>query len=174
MTKGLSTARGSRWHAKAVAMAAVGSSSLSVDVLKHQTIGVRRWKNNVQRSRKELANIAMSARPLSHELIPRILAESWMSVRPSKARKLFVAFQESFQRCATGCPVTTAVSCCGHEASPEYRFGHTGGRAGRNSRCRRACNYQGDTVARFSASERTNRYRASSSCTRGVSRQTRM
>lgn len=172
MTKGVSIPRGARRHANAVAVAGLESGSLNVDVSKRETIGVR--QDIVESSRKDLANIATSATLLSPELIPRSVVESWMSIRRSKARRLFTGFQEGFRRCATGCPVRSAVRCRGHAASPHYRFGHAGSRAGCNLRYRKASDHQEDTVSCVSASERTNRYRASSGCTRGVSCQTRM
>jgi hypothetical protein len=110
-----------------------------------EPIAVGRWKNIVESLRKELANIAMVAELLRDMLIPLGVAECSAMSATSKRRVL-----------------------------PQGQLRSVGGREGWGSRHLSTCSYRGDAVVHFSSSERTDSYRASSTCTRGGSRQTRM
>ena len=109
--------------------------------------GVGKWKNLTESLRKELANIAMVAELLRDMLIPRGVAE-WRTV--------------------------SATSVCKRQVLPQGQLQNVRGRGEWDSRHLSTCSYRGDAVVHFSSSERTDSYRASSTCTRGGSRQTRM
>jgi hypothetical protein len=111
------------------------------------TIAVGRGKTNTESLRKELANITMSTELLRDMLIP-------------------VGFGK--------CSATRVPSLRGHRILPQGQHRKVRGHRGWDSGRRSTCCYQGDAVVHFSSSERTDSYRASSTCTRGGSRQTRM
>jgi hypothetical protein len=112
-----------------------------------RTIGVGRRKNITKSLRKELANIAMLAGPLRDMLIPLGVAE---------------------------CAAMSATSVCKRRVLPQGQIRNVRGRRGWDSGHLSTCSYRGDAVVHFSSSERTDSYRASSTYTRGGSRQTRM
>ena len=112
-----------------------------------RTIGVGRWKNISESLRKELANIAMLAGLLRDMLILRGVAE---------------------------CRTVSATSVCKRRVLPQGQLQNVKGRGDWDSRHLSTCSYRGDAVVHFSSSERTDSYRASSTYTRGGSRQTRM
>jgi len=112
-----------------------------------ETIGVGRWKNFAESLRKELANIAMVAELLRDMLILRGVAE---------------------------CRTVSATSVCKRRVLPQGQLQNVKGRGDWDSRHLSTCSYRGDAVVHFSSSERTDSYRASSTYTRGGSRQTRM
>jgi hypothetical protein len=111
------------------------------------TIGVGRAKTNTESVRKELANISMSAELLRDMLAPLRLGECSARSAPSVHSRR--ALTQGHLR--------------GGRRSKRWDSGH-----------RSTCSYQGDAVVHFSSSERTDSYGASSTCTRGGSRQTRM
>jgi hypothetical protein len=112
-----------------------------------RTIGVGRWKNYSESLRKELANLAMLAGLLRDVLIPLGSGE---------------------------CPTVSAASVCKCRVLPQGQLRNARGRGACDSGHLSTCSYRGDAVVHFSSRERTDSYRASSTCTRGGSRQTRM
>jgi hypothetical protein len=112
-----------------------------------RTIGVGRWKNFTESLRKELANIAMLAGLLRDMLIPLGSAE---------------------------CPTVSAASVRKYRVLPQGRLRNARGRGACDSGHLSTCTYRSDAVVHFSSREGTDSYRASSTCTRGGSRQTRM
>ena len=106
-------------------------------------------KRAAEGAQKELANISLSAEVLRGTL-------------------MFL----SRAKCFAG----SAVSIHGRRISPrrQLSFGYAE-RWGDWARQQRSpCDYNGDPVVRISSNEGTDGYRASSTCTRGGSRQTRM
>jgi len=110
-------------------------------------IAVGRGKTNTESLRKELANIAMSTELLHDMLIPLGLGKCSVTRVPSVRRRR----------------ILPQGQLCNVRSHRRCGSGH-----------RSTCSYQGDAVVNFSSSERTDSYRASSTCTRGGSRQTRM
>jgi len=118
-----------------------------LDMVKHRKIGAGRWKEAAERTPKRLANISMSGDVLHNILIPLSLAE---------------------------CSARSASSSHRRGISPrrQLRSGYTRGSGDRFRRHRDTCDYNGDPLVRIYTNEGS--YRASSTCTRGGSRQTRM
>jgi hypothetical protein len=112
-----------------------------------RTIGVGRAKTNTESVRKELATIAMSRELLRDMLIPLGLAK---------------------------CSARSAPSVRRNRGLPQRHLRGVRDRGRWDSGHSSTCGYQGDAVVHFSSSERTNSDPASSTCTRGGSRQTRM
>jgi hypothetical protein len=106
-------------------------------------------KRAAEGTQKKLANISLSAEVLRGTL-------------------MFL----SHAKCFAG----SAVSTHGRRISPrrQLSFGYAERWGDWARRQRSACNHNGDPVVRISSSEGTDGYRASSTCTRGGSRQTRM
>jgi hypothetical protein len=118
-----------------------------LDMVKHRTVGAGRWKKAAERRPKKLANIGMSAEVLHKTLIPFSLAE---------------------------CSARSASSSHRRGMSPRRQLSSGYARGGGDGvrRHRGTCEYNGDPLVRISTNEGS--YRASSTCTRGGSRQTRM
>jgi len=106
-------------------------------------------KKVAESTQNELANIALPAEVLHGTLISLGLAK---------------------------CSARSAASIHRRRISPrrQLNFGYAERRGDGARRQRSTCSYSGDPVVRISPSEGTDGYRASSTCTRGGSRQTRM
>jgi hypothetical protein len=116
-----------------------------LDMVKHRTVGAGRWKKAAERRPKKLANIGMSAEVLHKTLIPFSLAE---------------------------CSARSASSSHRRGISPRHQLRYARGGGDWARRHRSAYGYNGALLVRISTNEGS--YRASSTCTRGGSRQTRM
>lgn len=118
-----------------------------LDNIRRSPIGVSRKENAAGCIREELAKIVISAELLRDTLVSLDLAECSTKSATRMRRRAIPSHRQ-------------------------LRPGH--GRHGLAPRHRSTCNYSGDPVVGFFSSERVDGYRASSTCTRGGSRQTRM